>query len=1042
MSADRTVPEGTDGEGTAETLAARAVPGEIPLPRVERSAYAVGGEVARGGLGRIVQAVDRRLDRPVAIKELLEARRGPDLEARFAREALLTARLQHPAIVPVYEAGVWEDGSPFFAMKLVSGKSLEAAVRDRATLAERLELLPHVIDAVEALAYAHERRIIHRDLKPANVLVGAYGETVVIDWGLAKDLGERRDPHISARQAAAAVAPRGGETVAGSVLGTPAYMPPEQALGSPVDERADVYSLGALLYHVLGGGPPYSGVSSEHVLTCVIRDPPEPLLEKEPAVPPDLHAIVQKAMAREPRDRYRTAAALADDLNRYQRGQLVGAHRYSRATLLARWLRRHRAAVTVAAAMLAVLVAVVVVAFRRVVAERDLARAQREEAQRMRARADARGDELALREAEALLGRDPRAALGWLARLSPDSRAFGAARTIAADALARGVPARVADATVYALAFSSDGKLVAMARGGDVLVDDVASGQRIVLAGRGGDERALAFSPSGRRLAFGGLGGSLRLWDRPVGASTELPGHGADVVALAFAGDDVLASVARDGTLRLTRIGAGADRRLMAAHTGEALDVDATAGLVATAGGDGVVQLWSPDAAGDRPLASLRAPGRASRLALSGSRLAALVDERLLRVWDVARREVAFEAPHDEAIGAFAWLDGDAVATGDTAGVVWIWDLARGRSRKLAGHEDGILALAAADGALLSAGRDHEVRLWDPAGGTSRRLLGHAGDVLALAGAGPWIASASRDRTVRVWRRDEGQPRAVALPAGRVRALAASADGTAVRGISGETSWAWTEAGVEPFASGDFAAIAVSADGARVALGTEDGRVLLGDAPVGQLEGPVTALAFSPDGTQLAAAGDSLRLLDLERRAVRALPDGSGRFASLSFSRDGRQLAAGGPDAVRLWTVATGEARRLGGAAPWIAFAGDEQLVAAGADRAVRVWELAGGEPRTLSGLAGAPAALAVSPDGRTAAVGSTDGSVRLWDVGSGRGRSLGGHPGGVTALAFAMGGRVLASAGEDGALRLWPDELPHDPDALRALLLQRAPKE
>src|SRR5215470_4880409 len=160
------------------------------LAVVDRTVYEVRGEIARGGLGRILEARDQRLDRPVAIKELLaEHLATGGLAGRFAREALLTARLQHPAIVPVYEAGLWPDGAPFYTMKLVEGESLEAAVRARPTLEERLGLLPHVIDVANALAYAHGRRIIHRDLKPANVLVGAFGETVVIDWGLAKQLG-------------------------------------------------------------------------------------------------------------------------------------------------------------------------------------------------------------------------------------------------------------------------------------------------------------------------------------------------------------------------------------------------------------------------------------------------------------------------------------------------------------------------------------------------------------------------------------------------------------------------------------------------------------------------------------------------------------------------------------------------------------------------------------------------------------------------------------------------------------------------------------
>ncbi|HEX7837891.1 MAG TPA: serine/threonine-protein kinase, partial [Kofleriaceae bacterium] len=159
-------------------------PDLLVLPMVDPIVFAIGDELARGGMGRITRARDRRLGRDVAIKEVLV----PYLRARFEREAMITARLQHPAIVPVYEAGTWPDGSAFYTMRLVSGGTLADAIARTHTLEERLALLPHVLAVTEALGYAHAHRIVHRDLKPGNVLVGEFGETVVIDWGLAKDV--------------------------------------------------------------------------------------------------------------------------------------------------------------------------------------------------------------------------------------------------------------------------------------------------------------------------------------------------------------------------------------------------------------------------------------------------------------------------------------------------------------------------------------------------------------------------------------------------------------------------------------------------------------------------------------------------------------------------------------------------------------------------------------------------------------------------------------------------------------------------------------
>src|SRR5580704_1635450 len=239
-------------------------------------------ELARGGMGRVVIAKDRRLDRTVALKLL--ARDSPGLRARFEREAAITAQLAHPAIVPIYETGELGDGEPFYAMKLVEGTPLDATIANAGTLRDRLALLPRAMAVCEALAYAHSKHVIHRDLKPANVLVGSFGETVVIDWGLAKDLTQP-----STRESVSLVPIVGNSdvTIDGEVVGTPSYMPPEQASGGIVDERADVYALGALLYHVVAGRPPYRGRNAGEILAAVEAGPPAPIAELEPDVPDD-----------------------------------------------------------------------------------------------------------------------------------------------------------------------------------------------------------------------------------------------------------------------------------------------------------------------------------------------------------------------------------------------------------------------------------------------------------------------------------------------------------------------------------------------------------------------------------------------------------------------------------------------------------------------------------------------------------------------------------------------------------------------------------
>ena len=351
------------------------------LPR-----YVPKGEIARGGMGKIFAAEDRLLHRTVALKQTRG--RGAAIAKRFVREQRITARLQHPAIIAIYDAGTTSDGAPFFAMRLVSGESLDRVVTKSATLEARLRLLPALISVVDAIAYAHGEGVVHRDLKPQNVLVGAFGEVVVLDWGLAREVGEdaassggfegERDPFEADDLA---------QTVEGDVMGTPAYMAPEQAEGRQADARSDVYGLGALLYHALSGRPPHErrranrDEAPPHV-------PAPPLVSVQPDIPPDLAAIVTRAMATVPTDRYASAADLAEDLKRWQSGRLVEAHQYSPRELVSRFLRRYRVQLVAVTASLIGLLVIGGFSLERVLTERSRALAAQAHAEAARARAE------------------------------------------------------------------------------------------------------------------------------------------------------------------------------------------------------------------------------------------------------------------------------------------------------------------------------------------------------------------------------------------------------------------------------------------------------------------------------------------------------------------------------------------------------------------------------------------------------------------------------------------------------------------------------
>jgi serine/threonine-protein kinase len=314
---------------------------------------------ARGGLGEVLVARDRELHREVALKQI-QLDYADDLEyrARFVLEAEITGRLEHPGIVPVYGLGTYPNGRPFYAMRLIRGSSLKEAIeRYHATRPSLLnpgekglqlrKLLGRFIDICDALEYAHSLGIVHRDLKPANVMLGDYGETLVVDWGLAKVMGRPDLASTFGIKLRPKALGQSTPTQVGAVVGTPQYMSPEQASGQTdlVGPHSDVYGLGATLYCLLTGRPPLANpaLSVQEVLDHVEQGNFRPPRQISSAVPKPLDAICRKAMALKPVNRYASARALADDIEHWLADEPIAAEPDSQFQRAARWVRRHRA---------------------------------------------------------------------------------------------------------------------------------------------------------------------------------------------------------------------------------------------------------------------------------------------------------------------------------------------------------------------------------------------------------------------------------------------------------------------------------------------------------------------------------------------------------------------------------------------------------------------------------------------------------------------------------------------------------------------------
>ena len=976
---DASSPASPNAPTSSERLAQLAA----HLPRVARDTYEVGSEVAKGGIGRVVRARDQRLDRPVALKELLVWNEGQ--EQRFLHEALLTARLQHPAIVPIYEAGRWPDGEPFYAMKLVSGRSLADLIGERKRLEDRLSLLPHVLTVAQAIAYAHSQRILHRDLKPANVLVGEFGETVVIDWGLAKGLLDKDTGPVGEKPFLSGE----GLTIEGAVVGTPAYMPPEQAAGNPVDERADIYAIGAMLYHLITAFPPYHETPWEKLLATIGEGPPTAVDKHIPSLSDELRAIVQKAMARDPARRYATAKELADDLERFQTGQIVRAHTYSTRHLLGRFWRKNRPVLSMALAALGVLALVIAYAFVKTDAERryalskkgeaeaaeQAALAARRAAEEAGKQATSRADELTLLQAQGALARDPNQALAWLKTLSPDLADASEMRRIAADAQARGLSRSFRGHTAHVNSFHV-----------------LHGGERFVTAS---DDK------------------TLRIWDTATGESRVLAGHTDEVWHTSVSTDGArLVSVSKDATARVWDLASGKEISKIALPRAARHVVFRKDGFIVGGPGTGIGSpwTWSPGTSDLRLLAGPDEEVVSSALSMDGDKV---VYERKdgTVVFAVVGGPPVTLAKLPPGHGQWGLSEDGRVAmrspdksVGPVEHVFFDTALRTRRSVTVPERTNGTLLSKGGDFAVFAGAE--QLLIYDVAKGTlTRRSGGHGAAVYwaALSDDEKTIATGGYDKTVRTWNLVTGETRAFAGLLGVVstvvflpdqkRLLAASSFGDVRLFEPGRAGRILTDRhAVTP-------ALAVSAEG-RIATVDEAGHLLVTD-PEGKTiaehalgPSPWMRLRTSPDRRRFAGAPW------FDPSANGAVPRGTMVLGTFDTTKP---LVVALPTPAKEMTFSP---------------TGDLVFVALQGGTVQRVDP--SGALTEVDRIGATAQRVAVSPDGVSLAVGGGDGSVRLTDLATRRHRDLGRHGDAVTALAFSATGDLLASGSFDHTIRLW----------------------
>ncbi len=1071
-------PDAGPAYGTDDAAGAAVGPGEPQdaVTEENRGRYSLGDECGRGGQARVLLAVDRHIGREIAWKEMLAAADGPSTSAasgssrshpaslRFLREARITGQLEHPNIVPVHEVGRRADGSLYYTMRLVRGRTLAAALAACATLGERLRLLESFVAVCHAIAFAHSRGVIHRDIKPDNVMVGEHGETVVLDWGLAKAHG-REDVRGRDLERQLERLRRAGDshTMDGAALGTPSYMSPEQAAGEveAIDERSDVWSLGAVLYEILCGRPPHSGETPFEIVGRAMAEPVQPVAERNPAAPPELAAVAEKALAREPAVRYTSAGALAEEVSHYLTGGRVRAYAYSSWDLLKRFAAKNKLAMAAAGLALAVVLAALVLIGLAYQQEADARQA--EARARLRERHESRQASFHLAQAYAekadrLIGQ----------------RRFGTARLFAAASLLRNPAYR--SSPVHDPDFSER-----RPASRDLLVTAGSRIYRSRHSTRVALQRVwkspnmikrLAFSPDGGRLAGAVHDGRIAVWPlRSDEAEQRWKAHGAGAYSVLFLDEQRLVSGGDGGQLRIWDLAGPSEQRRLIGHSGNvmALALAPDGRRLASGSVDESVRLW--DLTSGRCTAVLRGHGGAVwAVAFSpdGRRVASGAWDKTVRIWDAAsgRLERVLDA-HDDAVYAVAFSpDGRQLASACYDSRIRLFDPASGLLlRTLESHEDAVYDLDfSPDGALLgSAGFDRSLRLFDAASG--EQLYGLAGHLdavgaLRMAPDGRHFATSGFDNSVRLWRIHRAREVAALDfhsdwvyavdfgPRGR-RLLSSSWDRSAVIWdlASGEMLHR-----LEGLKSGSMAA-AFSPRGERVAAADVKGWLGIWDANSGkrlQLRQAhpewIYSVAFSPDGRQLLTCSRdrSARIWDAVSGRRRLTLEGHGdMLQNCAYSPDGRLVATTSRDrTARLWDARSGELLRvLEGHDDWVSgvdFAPDgRRLATSGKDGRVLLWEVAGG--RLLQRLERHRQwvnRVVFSPDGRRLASASDDSTVVLWSAASGRALLELQAGAGVIAIDFSPDGRRLA-VGDHRSIKLYPLDFALDDIDARAELQQ-----
>jgi WD40 repeat protein len=974
-------------------------------------------EIAHGGMGVVYRARQVSLNRAVAVKMMLLGQfAGKAAFERFRAEAETAARLQHPNIVAIHEIGE-ADGQPYFSMDYVAGRNLAELVRDRPLPAR--QAAGYVRTIAQAVQYAHTQGVLHRDLKPANVLIDEFDEPRITDFGLAKRLTS--DSSLATDHSSL--------TLTGQVIGSPNFLPPEQAgKGGRVGLASDIYGLGALLYYLLTARPPFVAETFEATLAQVLNTDPAAPRQLNPGIPLDLETLCLRCLEKDPARRYASAAELADELDRFLKGEPIRARPIGTIGRTWRWCRRKPALAAMAGAVVALLLTVTVVsvtsAWRIATARKG---EQREAYYSNIALANQYIEQGSIDRALETLWKCPPQYRHWewghlLYLCHQDAASFQAHAT-----------------NVTATFFSPDSKwVVSQDAAGLAKVWDWEAEEQVFAFGSSSNRAGwIAFHPSGSQLAAAmGTNGvsvwSTADWQTPTNLQVGLAVPSVPLPAQPLTRSSTTLSPS-DGERAGVRGRSGATTNgqpLFTLHPqgGEVttLAYSPDGHRLVTGGADGTVAVW--DSAFGQQLNRLETtnqPIRRVAVSPDGQRLVA-VAERAAWVWDLQSGKQLRSFPDDsvgptsQIVATFADDTGENFATVDATGqfvlrhegappqhLITIQGSQPTLVRRVFFGPDSHLA--------INAGEDNTARLWELPGGAERLTINERVHQVSFNADGSKMVTLGTQNWVTVW--DLTKRRKLKVLRGHermVQSAAISRDGRLVAtGDEGGKVKVWSASLGREFVEDDVCQnIAVySPDGQRIASdpdcwivqSSQSGRVLLRVVPANEL---IMAMAFSPDGHRIVTAGShkSAKVWDVDSgRLLLTLRGHRRQVYRVAYSRDGRFIATGSVDGTaRIWDAHSGAELRTLHVDPKVPYAitgywhtvtslefdaTTSRLITGTPGGRAQAWDLKTGALLTelRGGREGDWSALKLHPDGKRVVIQDMHGLCRMWDMESGR---------------------------------------------------------